>query len=243
MLQLKNFNFGYKDKIQINETFFSENVYFLLGPNGSGKTSFLKSLLKDIPYHSGEINLQGGALQTTDISFLPALLEFHPLLQIQDLAEIYDLSFSSWKSQSLTRDLHLQNFSQNLSLKELSSGQTQRLFLSFALSSDKKIFLLDEPLNYLEWKYRAVLQKQISLLQSQKKIVFIISHDLQWPLEFQNSHALVFSPGKTLYFGPSHQAYLQPEVQNLFQFRAQITDNPIDHKPLLALATQDEQRQ
>lgn len=63
-LRIENLKFGYTDKIlleNINLNFYSKNCYGIIGPNGSGKTTFVKILSKEIEQSSGNIFIPNGS--------------------------------------------------------------------------------------------------------------------------------------------------------------------------------------
>ncbi|MCE7737485.1 MAG: ATP-binding cassette domain-containing protein [Candidatus Heimdallarchaeota archaeon] len=127
-------------------SFESDSDYIgLLGPNGSGKTTFIKLMLGIIRATSGEIHLN---MDLTDTRVIPD----HPALPVE-------LTIDEWLEK--IEDMHGPNYLEvdvqtifqlrgDLKIKNLSAGQRRKVALFPAFYGTPKLFILDEPTNFLD---------------------------------------------------------------------------------------------
>jgi iron complex transport system ATP-binding protein len=179
MLTLKNVSAGYgKGDVVKNVSFdVPENSSLaIIGPNGCGKTTLLKTMVNLLPY-SGSIEVDGKAvnkMKQKEISRKISLLS-------QNSAVYF--SYSVYDTVMMGRYLHINDgvfgvpsaadkecvvkcleavnllAEKDEEITELSGGQLQRVFLARTLAQEPDIILLDEPTNHLDLKY------QIELIQ------------------------------------------------------------------------------
>jgi ABC-type multidrug transport system ATPase subunit len=130
----------------------------IIGPNGSGKTTFLKLIKSVIRPDQGEINFTND-ISNNDIQMVSQnTRSFFMNLSIRD-----NLIFFSSMSQVVSaKDDKINFFLKNFNLLEkidhkvadLSSGQLKKLSIVRALISDPKILLMDEATNTLEYEFK-----------------------------------------------------------------------------------------
>ena len=176
LLQGENLALGYSPSqpvlriphFQLNK----EDRIALLGPNGEGKSTFIKSLIGSIPLLAGHIHqakgLRIGYYAQHQLEILDATLT--PLQSIQKIAP--DTS-----EQSLRDFLGRFNFSQEKAknpLQHFSGGEKARLALALLVWQKPHVLLLDEPTNHLDLEMRAAVELA---LQSFTGALILISHD------------------------------------------------------------------
>jgi ATP-binding cassette subfamily F protein 3 len=144
----------------------------LLGPNGQGKSTFIKTLTGELPPLSGELvansQLRVGYYAQHQLDQLD--LSLSPLETIQQL----DLSA---REQEIRNFLGGFNFCGDMatgSIKHFSGGEKARLALAKMVWQKPDILLLDEPTNHLDLDIRASIEMA---LQSYEGAVILISHD------------------------------------------------------------------
>lgn len=192
MLQIKNIAGGYQRRNIIeNLSFIVEKgeMFGILGPNGSGKTTLLKMIGGLIPVRSGTIELEGKPLQAYSAKQLARKIASLP----QNNTQMFD--YTVWETVALGRYPFQRGFLKrltyedeqviqqvmeftnvtklkHLSIKHLSGGEKQRVFLAQALAQNPSLLLLDEPTNHLDITYQKMLLDQ---LKKMDKVTWIDS--------------------------------------------------------------------
>ena len=121
----------------------------LLGPNGSGKTTFIKLINDLLTPTSGQILIDGklpGVETKAMVSYLPERTHLDQTMKIKDLikyfADFYE-DFRTERAFTMLKDL---NIDQNARLKNLSKGTKEKVQLILVMSRDAKLYILDEPI-------------------------------------------------------------------------------------------------
>lgn len=168
---------------KINVEIEQNDFIGLVGPNGSGKTTFLKTLL-------GSIKLISGVIEKKDIAFgyVPQRDTVQPLLPytVHDVVMMGRYSLmgllknpSKTDEQKVDESLEKVGISdlRKLNYNSLSGGQRQRTLIARALAVDPSVLILDEPTNGMDTPSHYSLLKLIADLHSQSKLtVLLVSH-------------------------------------------------------------------
>lgn len=163
----------------------------VIGPNGSGKTTFMKLLLGLIKPKSGDVVLLGSQMSKNiakQIGYVPQSRSYDPdiSLRAQDFVSFgLKNSFVPWlskkekdKVQQAIELAEAQGYAQE-PIGQLSGGQRQRLFLAQALVNDPSVLLLDEPTSNLDPGSQERMALLVDKLRREQNItVIFISHDL-----------------------------------------------------------------
>ncbi|MBP6516143.1 MAG: ABC transporter ATP-binding protein [Chitinophagales bacterium] len=166
----------------------------LVGDNGVGKSTLLRTICGLVPPLSGEIAFNGTPLSQLDtntlsryITFLPNSKSFYLNLTVQELlslsAETNTLFRVDAKSLSsyvleLISLFGLEDLKQR-KLVSLSDGQYQLVSIVFALARQTEIVLLDEPLAFLDFNNRKRFMEIFAeLVQKENRLIIFSSHDL-----------------------------------------------------------------
>ena len=172
--------------------FYGQDKLAIIGDNGIGKTTLIKSIIKDIPLFSGEIKylrkLKIGYIKQNDYVFnknetaLSYLREKYPALLDKELRTA--LGRFQFKGEDVFKDTSL-----------MSNGEKMRLTLCAFSMSDYDILLLDEPTNHLDLITKECL---ISSLKSYKGAIIFVSHDRYFINELA-THTLFLSKEKSIF--------------------------------------------
>ncbi len=131
-------------------------IYALVGPDGAGKTSIIRTICNLIAADSGTVTVGGhdGAKEfdrvKPDLGYMPQIFSLYPDLSVEEnllfYAGIYDVVGPAYveKRDRMYRFSNLQPFAKRRAAA-LSGGMKQKLALSCALMHDPKLLLLDEP--------------------------------------------------------------------------------------------------
>ena len=127
-----------------------------IGPNGSGKTTTIKSILNLIRFSEGEIKLFGASLSgnLAKINDRIGVVMDIPFYSDDWTPEVIESAISPfytyWDSQKYKKLLADFKIDNNKKVKELSRGMKVKLMLAVALSHDAKFLILDEPTSGLD---------------------------------------------------------------------------------------------
>ncbi len=196
-------------------------VYGILGPNGSGKTTTLGILLGVVKQTSGTFSWFGEPASAKARRKVGAILEmpaFMPYLNAEQnlriVCKIKEVPFSE-----IDRCLAMVNLLERKTdpFKTYSLGMKQRLAIASALLCDPGVLILDEPTNGLDPQGIAEIRELIISIANMGKTILLASHLLD---EVQRvcSHFTVLKKGKRIYAGGVSEAL---GVSNLVEMKAE----------------------
>jgi ABC-2 type transport system ATP-binding protein len=160
-------------------------VFGLLGPNGSGKTTTLKLLLGLLFPTEGEIKIMGKSAADVSknerIGYLPEESYLYRFLNAEETLDFYGRLFnmsSAVRRERTEKLLELVKIShaRKRQLKEYSKGMTRRIGLAQALINDPDLVMLDEPTSGLDPLGNRDMKDLILDLKQQGKTVLMCSH-------------------------------------------------------------------
>lgn len=182
-LIVKDLSVNYNEKKVLNNISyeFETKCYGLMGKSGSGKSTFLKSVLGLIPY-SGQVFLNDKLIEKDrrgfQVVFQNSFRSFDPTKTIKkSIEELEKENNTNYDLEELFEKFGMNKDILNKKPKALSGGELQRASIIRAVAQDPKVLLLDEPTASLD----VINQKKIlEMLQEIKNsIVILVSHDLK----------------------------------------------------------------
>lgn len=194
VIQIRNLTKTYRDfwgrkKVQaLNSLSLEVNkgeVFGLLGPNGSGKTTTMKLLLGLLFPTDGEISILGKSASDVSknerIGYLPEESYLYRFLNAEETLDFYGRLFDitpevrKQRTNELIEMVGLQH-ARRRQLKEYSKGMTRRIGLAQALINDPDLVLLDEPTSGLDPEGSQDMKRLIESLRDRGKTVVMCSH-------------------------------------------------------------------
>jgi len=162
-----------------------KEVLAVLGANALGKTTFAKILAGEIKADKGEIDSK------IKISYKPQYIEASFKGTIRELlSSVADVDSDSYRAE-IVRPLELERLLDK-NIKELSGGELQRVAISYCLSQQADLYLLDEPSAFMDVEQRLTLAKLIgNIVEVREKSSLVIDHDLLF-LSKVGDRAMVF---------------------------------------------------
>ena len=160
-------------------------VFGLLGPNGSGKTTTMKLLLGLLFPTEGEIEVLGEQATNVEknerIGYLPEESYLYRFLNAEETLDFYGRLFNIPAKERRERSMELIKLvglekAKRRQLKEYSKGMTRRIGLAQALINNPDLVLLDEPTSGLDPIGRKEMKDLIVKLRDEGKTVVICSH-------------------------------------------------------------------
>ena len=211
MIKCEKLSLGYDGKAIVdNLNFEIQNGDYLcvLGENGVGKSTLIKTLLKLIKPISGEV-LYNENLLPTEIGYLSQqqqLLKDFP-------ASVFELVLSGCQSKVGIRPFYKREEKQTAkekieklglldlmtrSFSELSGGQQQRVLLARALMAGQRLMILDEPVTGLDPEASRKMYDIINELNKSNMTIVMISHDIEVALDYATK---VLYIGQNIFYG------------------------------------------
>jgi ABC-type multidrug transport system ATPase subunit len=226
-------------------------IYGILGPNGSGKTTTLGIILDVLNADSGSFSWNEQENSKYDRKKIGSLLEtpnFYPYLSArQNLSIVCKIKEVS--ESEVDRVLSLVDLISraNSKFKTFSLGMKQRLAIASALLGDPEVLVLDEPTNGLDPQGIAEIRTVILDLAAAGKTIIMASHILD-EVEKTCSHVAVLKLGNLLTFGPiqtilnnQEQVFVSSDNLDLLKLTLSQIDgisgiNQVNNKVYLMLA-------
>lgn len=208
VLEIKNLTKNYgkvKALDRLNLTINKGEVYGILGPNGSGKTTTLGIILGILAKGEGEFKWFGGKYGQGHRLKIGSILEtpnFFPYLNAFDNLEIVRHIKKAPKSdfEELLKlvNLHRRRFSK---FKTYSLGMKQRLAIAATLVGDPEVLIFDEPTNGLDPQGISEVRSILKKVADSGRTVIMASHILS-EVEKICSHVAIIREGQLLATGP-----------------------------------------
>jgi len=189
---------------QLNLEVDKGNVYGLLGPNGSGKTTTLGMLLDIVKPNQGSFKWFGDMPSANNRKRIGATLEhpiFYPYLSAEKnlkiIARIKEKSFDDFDEVLKLVDLYKRK---NDKFKTYSLGMKQRLAIASALIGNPEVLILDEPTNGLDPQGIAEIRNLVIRIANEGMTIIVASHLLD-EVQKMCTHVAVLRQGKKLFSG------------------------------------------
>ncbi len=218
----QNLSIGYEGRAicqNINCSVGKGEYLCIVGENGCGKSTFMRTLLQLQQPVSGKI-LLGDGLEEHEIGYLPQ----QTVIQKDFPASVREIVLSGCQNHCGLRPFynrkekqHAEEMMEKMKIahlseqcyRELSGGQQQRVLLARALCAAKKILLLDEPVSGLDPKATEEMYHLLEQLNHDEKMtVIMISHDIKAAVTYA-SHILYL--GNPMFYGTKEE-YLEQEM-------------------------------
>jgi len=227
-LQIKQANIGY-NKTLISNADTNLNlgeVCLLIGNNGVGKTTLIKSILHQVPLLKGEIfinykNIR--QLSAKEIAEQIAIVFSGSVIPqnytVEDLISlgkyIYYPFYFELKKEDRDEVLHIIQALdlvqyKDTPLRNLSDGNLQKAFIGRAITQNAPIIILDEPTTHLDEKNKIIILKTLrTLAKEHNKLILFSSHD--WRLAKEFADKIWYVKEEYLYTGMVEDILLQHE--------------------------------
>ncbi|MCX6676475.1 MAG: ABC transporter ATP-binding protein [Methanothrix sp.] len=161
-------------------------TYCLLGPNGSGKTTFIRAIVRLLHLDGGELSVLGRPVSRVDeiyskIGYMTQHKALYPDLTVQENMEFYAGLYGLKKQQRVDRIgelLKMVDLSEHRGrlAGALSGGMYQRLSLACTLIHQPQLLLLDEPTVGVDPRLRQTFWEYFNRLAGEGKTVLITTH-------------------------------------------------------------------
>ncbi len=208
MLRVCKLKKSYKKQSVINGidyTFRDGEIYSIIGPNGSGKTTFLHCLAGVINMSSGCVELNGMETMKreckTDIGYAPDLDAIYPNISVEALLKFADTVKNQGENanqiEEMLKKYDLYTFKTKKFL-ECSCGMKKKIEMIMSFAGYPSLILLDEPTNGMDTSGIIYTKRLIDEAKSRGCTVIVTSHILDFVQDISD-HNLFLSEGKIRY--------------------------------------------
>lgn len=234
ILSVKGLTIGYGTKTvakNIDFTLSTGTLCGIVGINGIGKSTLLRTLGSFQPKLSGSIQLKGKTLEdhspSTLSKELSVVLTEQPAsknLTVQELIALGRQPYTNWlgtlspedkKHVQDSLDAFLLNDLKFSKCHELSDGQLQRVLIARAMAQDTSLILLDEPTTHLDLFHKVQILKMLQqLAHDQQKTILFTTHEIDLAIQLCD-HILILD-GNDNPFGDPCELIEQKHFERLF---------------------------
>lgn len=179
----------------------------LVGPNGSGKTTFIKCILGLVVPDSGRITLDGAEIlhnwaYRSQIGYMPQIGRYPDNMRVRQLFEMVRevRGNDQLVDDDLMRAFDVQQF-ENKTMRTLSGGTRQKVSACLAFLFNPGILILDEPTAGLDPVSAEILKEKVLAERKKGKLILVTSHILS-DLEEMTTDILYIIDGKIKLFQP-----------------------------------------
>lgn len=202
MIQLEALQFGYEKALyeaKLNLQFELGKVYFLIGRNGIGKSTLLKTILLDLPCISGsvlindkplhELKIQERALYISFVHANEARTRYMKAIEFVSFGRLPHNEYRNPTTKELEKlykvfnELEISHLQEKF-IETCSDGEFQLLLIARAFAQQTPVILVDEATVHLDFINKLKVYKMFnSLSKLKKKCILIATHDLDMAAE------------------------------------------------------------
>lgn len=239
-LELKNLSCGYGQNNVVNNISFAISageVIGLLGANGCGKTTLIKTILGLLPAHGGEVLLNGNNIKSWKpaqiarvIGYIPQFhtppFPFHVLDVVLMGRTAHIKPFSSpskndvWIAEHALELLDI-SYLKNRIYTEISGGERQLVLIARALAQNPQVLIMDEPTSSLDFGNQIKVLSHIQQL-AQMNIAVLMSCHFPEHAFLYSTRVVLLNEGRILHSGAPEEAITSERLKILYGVDVEI---------------------
>lgn len=187
MLEINDLKFGYrKHEVfnNLNMSFPEGKIYGLLGQNGAGKSTLLYLASGLLFAEKGDVKFDGKkvAKRTPDILseifIVPEEFDL-PRMSFKRYVKLYSTFYPNFSNSILEKCLAGFDMTMDINLGRLSMGQKKKAYVCFALATNTKLLLMDEPTNGLDIPSKSQFRKVVAECMTDERTIIISTHQVR----------------------------------------------------------------
>ncbi|GAA3733248.1 ABC transporter ATP-binding protein [Salinicoccus jeotgali] len=224
-------------------------VTTIIGPNGCGKSTMLKTISRIISAKEGGVYINDmdiRQMKSKDIAKKVSILSQKNRLQYD--VKVRDLvSFSRYPHLKRFQSLKPDDYKiidwalketgaiefEGRMMSELSGGQSQRVWISLLLAQGADVLLLDEPTTYLDIHHQLETLNIVKRLNEEtKQTVVMVLHDINHAIKYSD-HLVIMDEGKIIRSGHPSDVLTNDILNEVFNINGTIAIDPATGKPIM----------
>jgi len=211
MIEVNNISFKYAGQKNLVFDDFSlrleeNNIYGLLGKNGTGKSTLLYLISGLLRAKKGTVSFDGVETKKRlpetlqEIFIVPEEFDL-PAMSLDQYVKVNEPFYPRFSREVLEACLNDFELSMDIKLNALSMGQKKKVFMSFALAANTKLLLMDEPTNGLDIPSKSQFRKVVAQYMTEERTLIISTHQVH-DVESLLDHIMILSQQKLLLDAP-----------------------------------------
>ena len=233
MIDIQNISYQYDKKSEkvfdgLSLSFDEGKIYGLLGKNGAGKTTLLHLLSGLLHPKGGKIAINGHEPRHREPALLENLFfmpdEFElPNKTLRRFVQFYAPFYPRFSQEVLDGCLADFEMDMDTRLTGLSLGQKKRIFVSFALATQCRVLLMDEPTNGLDIPAKSLFRKMLARYVQPDQTVIVSTHQVH-DVDSLLDHVVILDLPSNVDDEPRQSVLLDASIADLqqrfaFQYR------------------------
>lgn len=242
---------GYKNQTvleDINLDFCRGKVYSIIGPNGCGKTTLMRSISRNIKPSRGSVLLEGRDIFRLNTKYVAChvamLAQNHQTMSdvtVRSLVQYGRYSHKAWWQGQSASDNDIVDWAMektgmtdysNRKLNTLSGGERQRAWIAMSIAQKPEILLLDEPTTYLDISHQLEIMELVSRLNREEGITIImVLHDINHAARYSDE-LVVLHDHEVYSCGDPWTTLTSGVLEAVFRVQAQLSADEDTGKPI-----------
>lgn len=260
MITVKNISGGYDTIVVKNVSLEVKKGEFvgILGPNGCGKSTFLKMICGILQPKEGSVIIDGKNIRdyskkelAKKMTMLPQLQSFQFSTTVKDAVSIgryphQSRFFSSWteEDEQMVVNAMVQTGVkkyEHAQMDTLSGGERQRVFIAQALAQCADLLILDEPTNHLDITHQKnILDLVWKKVKQSNLTVISVFHDINLASLYCD-RLLLMENGQVKELGEPHEVLISSKIYDVYNARVSTQAHPEQPKPQMTILPDIEQ--
>lgn len=224
------------------------SITTLIGSNGSGKSTILKTLCRIISPDSGAVYLDGEAIHRMPtkrvaqrLALLPQGAQAPAGITVGDLVEYGRFPYRSALSGLGEKDREIIQWAlastgmgplEHREMERLSGGQQQRAWIAMALAQKTGLLFLDEPTTYLDISHQLDILYLLRRLNRENGVTIVmVLHDLNHAIMFSD-YLVAIKDGTLHSAGTPQEVITQQALREIFDVEAEVIAHPVLNVPV-----------
>ncbi|MBP2001870.1 iron complex transport system ATP-binding protein [Paenibacillus shirakamiensis] len=250
-LQTSHLDIAYEDRLiveDLNIQIPKGQITALVGANGSGKSTILKTMARIMQPKAGSVLLDGKSIHrqsTREVAKQLAILPQNPTapegLTVHELVSYgrfpYQKGFGAMRAEDrkviswAIEATGMVEFTDR-PIDQLSGGQRQRAWIAMALAQETDILFLDEPTTFLDMAHQLEVLHLLERLNTEEnRTIIMVVHDLNHASRYAD-HVIAIKQGRAIASGSPEEVVRTNVLREVFGIEADIVTDPRSGVPL-----------